>query len=688
MRTSRDLRPAADRQELIRLLPALGVLIVWVVLMAAAGGFNARDWMPAGLVFAGLLLVAMIGGGRVLPVAPKARAAVLALAAYTAWCLLSITWSAAPGESWDSANLLLVTLLSGWTIALVPWRPRTAEVGMLVLAVAAAVVCALTYLGALRADDVAGLFTDSRFNPPLDYPNTSAAFCVVMAIPALLLGARPGGGPAIKAVALTAGTFLLAFALLPQSRGSVLGAVAAVVVMLAVVPFRWRLLGALLTAAVGVGIAAAPVLDVYDVASAGGDVKDALASAGWALGASALVGALGGAALGLLERRGRPSESAGVRIRQAGWGLVGLVVLAVVLAGAANAGRIKSGVDDQLNSIRDPGTAFTGTTANPSGSNRLLAADPLERYDYWRVALDGLRDHPVGGLGTGGFDHAYTTERRYPKPSKYPHNLLLRVAGETGIVGLALFAGLLVALLTGLLRGIRTASRGERALSAAALATIAYVAVHASLDWLEAYPVITGPVLALALAALVARDRDRRLVALSLGVGPDTERRRRLPALPAVPAAAGLALGCVLAVAAAVSLTVPWLALRYQESAVATWRTDPTGAYTALRKATDLNPLGTAAPLNLGLIAVQRGDERTARAAFATALEREPLWLPHLELALLDRQSSDGAGAEREFDEALALAPREPALQRAKEILAKRGRLSAAEATRQVFDPE
>ncbi len=677
-----------DSAELVRLLPAMGVLAVWTALMPAAGGFDPADWLPAGLVLVGLVILAAVGGGRLLPPARAARRALLALAAFTAWSLLSISWSAAPGDAWESANLLLVTLLAGWTLALVPWRPHTAVLGVLAFAVAASVVCALALADALRATQLDAFFTDQRFNQPLDYPNTSAAFCLIAGLPALLVAARPGAGLGVKAVAQAAGTFLVAFALLPQSRGSVLGGAVAVVVLLSVVPFRWRMLAGLAVAAVGVAIAARPVLHVYDVASAGGRVSAALEPAAWSLLAAALVGLLGGAGLGLAERRVRPGDDARRVTRVAGWALVALVVVGALGAAAANAGRISDAADKQWRSLKHPGVPFAGRQANRAGASRLATVDPLERYDYWRVAVDGFRAHPIRGIGIGTFGHAYTTQRRYPKPSKYPHNLTLRVLGETGIVGFVLWLAFLGFALAGLLGGLRRADRPERTLVAAALATAAYVAVHGSLDWLEAYPVITGPVLGLVLVTLVARDRAQRLAAIAAAVpsaAPLVPRASRLDVVPR-PVAVGLAaLACL---AAAASLLAPWLSLRYEERGVGRWRTQPAAALADLRHARALNPLAATAPQAEGLIAVQLGRDARARAAFATALAREPYWVPHLELALLDAQAGRRRRARAELARATALSPRESVLGAARELLAGNDRVDAARATRKLFAQE
>lgn len=689
-------RVLPDRAELVRLIPAIGVLAVWVALMPAAGGFDPSDWLPAGIALAALLGLAAVGGGRLLPAARPARAALLVLATFTAWSFASIAWSAAPGDAWESANQLLVTLLGGWTLALAPWRRRTAELGMLAFAAAAAVVCAVTLLDALSATDLATRFTDGRFNQPLDYPNTSAAFCVIAALPVLVVAARPGAGIATKTIAQGLCGFLAAFALLPQSRGSIVGAIVAVIVLLALVPFRWRLALRLLVTAAAVAVAAAPVLEVYDTASAGGRVGPALDGAAWALLAAMIVALAGGLALTLAERRFQLGERGRRVARVAGLALIAVVIVASAGAAVVNHERLANAVDDQWQAVRHPGSRFAGRAANAAGSNRLTGADPLERPDYWRVSVNAFLDHPLAGIGTGGFNHLYTTERRYPKASKYPHNLLLRVLAETGAVGSALWLAFLGLLAVGLLRGLRRGDAAERGVVAAAAGAVAYFAVHSSFDWLEAHAVLTGPVLGVALMALCVRDRAARLAAVTAPAAATQEasRRPRKPRrLSRVPAIApgpmtpvGRLLGSAVLVLAVVSLLLPWLSRRYEERAVATWRTQPTVAFADLRRAADLNPLGTQAPIAEGLIAIQLGDAGRARRAFATALERERAWLPHLELALLDAERGDRRGASAQLDQAHALSPLEPVLGAARELLAKPGRPAAAAATRQLFE--
>src|SRR3954452_10024239 len=98
------------RARVVSLLPAWAVMGLWIALMPGAGGFDPEDWHPAGLVLLGLLTVAVVGTGRILPTNRMARWALLSFAAFTAFNLLSIAWAVAPGRSWEAANLLLTTL--------------------------------------------------------------------------------------------------------------------------------------------------------------------------------------------------------------------------------------------------------------------------------------------------------------------------------------------------------------------------------------------------------------------------------------------------------------------------------------------------------------------------------------------------------------------------------------------------
>ncbi len=650
-------RSLPDRYEAVRLLPSAGVLAVWTVLMFEAGGFDEGTWHPAGLVLLGLLFVAAVGSGRLLPAAPLARNALLALAAFTAWCFLSTLWSDAPGTTFEAADLLLVALLGCWTLALAPWRAGTADGLMIGFAVAAAVACLVALLSALGAEDLTSRFEDLRFSPPLDYPNSTAAFALMAGLPALLLAARPDTPLPARAVGQGLAAFLCGYALLPQSRGSVIGGLAALVILAVAVPFRWRLTMHAALLAIGLLVVAGPASDVYTQAAATGKASGALEDAAVALLGVALLSTVAGGLLAFAQQRYSHDQRVRRASRPAGIAFTALAVLAVLAVGIAKSGSISDSLSDQWRSLKNPGVEFSGRQANDGGS-RLASIDPLERYDYWRVSFAGFRSAPIWGMGAAGFEHRYTKTRRYPKLTRYPHNLALKVLGDTGLIGTALIGAFLGIVGFGLLRRRRGRPTGDRVVAATGLVTLGYFVAHGMFDWVEAYPVLAGPALAFPLVALVVSGRRERLEGLEVSRA-EPRSSERSPRRAAAPAwiAAGL-----VALFAGLSLLGPWLANRYRERAADTWRENPTQAYRDLDRAADLDPFGTEALILKGVIALTRADYAGASGGFSGALDREDTWLPHFGLGTVALEAGDRAAAEREFAEAERLNPRDVVL--------------------------
>jgi O-antigen ligase len=99
------------------------------------------------------------------------------------------------------------------------------------------------------------------------------------------------------------------------------------------------------------------------------------------------------------------------------------------------------------------------------------------RIDTWSVALRMFRDHPVNGVGIGNFT---VVEPRYAAGNidltrvdlvldlhKVTHNTYLNILADLGLVGLALFAGLVFFVLRALRRRIRqAASSGDTQIEA------------------------------------------------------------------------------------------------------------------------------------------------------------------------------------------------------------------------------
>jgi len=128
--------------------------------------------------------------------------------------------------------------------------------------------------------------------------------------------------------------------------------------------------------------------------------------------------------------------------------------------------------------------------ASPS---RYVSVSSL-RYEYWHVGLDSFVDHPIAGVGSGGFRVEWRTHRRVNASANNAHSLLLETAAELGLPGL-LFLGL---FLGGVAVAVRRAVSERAPLSAGGSAVCIAWLLHASIDWDWQMPAVTLPVVVLA----------------------------------------------------------------------------------------------------------------------------------------------------------------------------------------------
>jgi len=102
-------------------------------------------------------------------------------------------------------------------------------------------------------------------------------------------------------------------------------------------------------------------------------------------------------------------------------------------------------------------------------------ASTLTRAAYFRAALRYFAESPIGGIGLGGF-----AQRQLQIPTReYPHNLVLEILSETGIVGFVPFIGLLAASLRGYRREIQSSDSRGRILLESALAVTMFALLNA-----------------------------------------------------------------------------------------------------------------------------------------------------------------------------------------------------------------
>lgn len=156
------------------------------------------------------------------------------------------------------------------------------------------------------------------------------------------------------------------------------------------------------------------------------------------------------------------------------------------------------------------------------------------RADFWRAALTIWSEHPVLGVGPGGFAAAYA-EARVPggknflqatifEPPPHAHNLFLNLLAEEGVVGLAAFAAVLGLSTRQALRLRRSQDPWVSAMASGLLASIAVLVVHNLFDvtLLEGTSIYFWALLGVlsALSAIDARQRAALPAGASAGHTP------------------------------------------------------------------------------------------------------------------------------------------------------------------------
>ena len=630
--------PPARAAAAARLLPGALLLLLWLGVIPPSGGYFPRDWYPAALGIVLVFCVLCLTYGAALPSAPAARRALLIFAALVAWAFLSMAWSGSRSDAWEEADQLIFYLAAAGAATLVPWTPRTLAIVTGAWSLGVAALCAGRLFTWLGARDVLVFFShDGRLNDPIGYPNAAAALPALALFPALAISSLRTAPRYVRALALPVAVFLAEFSLMPESRGAILGTLLALPILVAAAPDRGRLLARIAVVALLLAPAASALVAFGNSPNDHKPPGPALDKAASWLLVGVVAGLVLGVALALLDDRVR-----GPRVTRRGLRAAGAVVVAGIIAVAAIFGpRAVSYVHDTWESASTP--------VYPGGQGRLLSFAPEERPDYARVSLHALADHPIAGLGAGNFGREYDARRTLEKHSRYPHNLVLRAAGEGGVVGLLLFLGLVGALIAGLIAARARLDATGRAVVAAVGAMGTYFLIHGEVDWLEAFPALVLPVTGLAFAVLALAGPRRPPRAW-----PPWARRTAL-------AAGGAVLGAVV-----VSLGAPYLSERYVERARTEWTAAQTAAFDDLDRAARWNPVSPAPAINQGALALQLGQYKRAARCFRRALAREENWVPYLELALIEAHNGRFPAARQLLDRAAALDREDPVISEAR----------------------
>ena len=137
---------------------------------------------------------------------------------------------------------------------------------------------------------------------------------------------------------------------------------------------------------------------------------------------------------------------------------------------------------------------FAGDHA-PARSAKLAARVDEGRAAVWADAYRLLQDHPLLGVGPGGFAENSPTAVEEPD-LRWAHNEFLQQGAETGLLGFALLVGLIVWLFW------RLWSMGSAPAAVAALAVSSLV-IHACAEYLFHFPLLPATTAALAGSASI-----------------------------------------------------------------------------------------------------------------------------------------------------------------------------------------
>jgi O-antigen ligase len=274
------------------------------------------------------------------------------------------------------------------------------------------------------------------------------------------------------------------------------------------------------------------------------------------------------------------------------------------------------------------------------------------RYDFWRVSVEALRAHPLGGIGQDNFADYYVTHRHTTQEPSSAHSLEMSLLAETGLIGFVLFAAFVGASAVSAIQSRRSGSAVSRAVAGAALLPMVVWLIHGSVDWFWEMPALTAPAIGFA-AVAAALSRPEPVESTEPATG---HLRRPVTAIA----------GALFVLAATAVLAFPYLSVREVSLATDAASRDPAQALTDLRTAAELNPLSPDPGRLGGTIALEAGRYGEAERQFAQATLREPggwyAWLgAGLAASALDRPSV----ATHDLRVAASINTKEPVIRKA-----------------------
>jgi O-antigen ligase len=456
-------------------LPPLALLVVALGLALRGGGVAPEQWQPAAVgLITSLLVLSVVGA---VPSIPRAAWPMLVcFTAVLAWSAASLLWSQSQEATAENLGRLLMLAGAAVVGAAYAARPRAALSLAAGLALFGALAAALIEVKMLRGSTSA--FGGPRLSWPINYANADAAL-VWLPLPALLtFAAAQPLRPLARGLFGFFAALALATGLAAESRGAAVALSGALVATVAIARDRGRFALTLLAVVLPAAAAASRIVGGDPSTSAGASQARGAAALSAALVAGALV-----CGLAMLDRRDRPP----FRGRE---GRTAVVLVTVLLALGVALFAAKAGRPDTWISAR--WNEFSNVHPTQTADVSRFGTGFSNRHDYWRVAWKAFTSHPVGGVGSGAFSVPWFRFRSLDENVNDAHSWPAGALAETGIVGLALLAAVLVVPLA----AVRVARRGEGVWPIAAVAlggAGVYFVLHAAFEWLFRIPAIALP---------------------------------------------------------------------------------------------------------------------------------------------------------------------------------------------------
>ncbi|MCL6437785.1 MAG: O-antigen ligase family protein [Rubrobacteraceae bacterium] len=159
-----------------------------------------------------------------------------------------------------------------------------------------------------------------------------------------------------------------------------------------------------------------------------------------------------------------------------------LVAALVVVAGLIGAGALVEKHGGPVDTYR---TLINNPDSTRNVSDRLASASIGFRKDYWKVAWQEWKRHPLTGSGAGTFQYTWLKHRPDYQGVKQVHNLYLEQGTETGLFAFLAIVGFAGYLVFYTARAtLRASPTGERRLLLAGMvaAIVAYL-VSSAFEW-------------------------------------------------------------------------------------------------------------------------------------------------------------------------------------------------------------